>query len=198
MAKDAELDRLKTAQDLAFSRKQTAYDAQDTAWKRQKPAGDKMHAAFEEKDRAYHAQQNAWKDLQRLRDSTGPRIGQLNDLRERAFQNIESSYDSASSTHDRHDGLGAKSYADQGRAYEAESQGYVEERCRLVAELRFASDHQKSYAPAFQVAKGRFESAKREFDAAKAAHERTQIEFKAAKAAFDSASKAFRTRLEKI
>ena len=198
MAKDAELDRLKVAQDLAFNRKQTAYDAQDTSWKRRKAAGDKMHAAFEEKDAAYHAQQSAWEDLQRLRDSKGPRIGQLNDVQERAFQNMKSSYDSASSAYDRRDGLGAKSYADQGRAYKAESESYVEERRRLVAELRSAGDHQKSYAPAFQTAKGKFDSAKREFDAAKAAHERTQIEFKAAKAAFDKASSAFKSRLEFI
>lgn len=198
MAKDAELDRLKAAQDLAFSRKQTAYDAQDAAWKRRKAAGDKMHAAFEEKDRAYHAQQSAWEDLQRLRDSKGPRIGQLNTLQENAFQNMKSSYDSASAAYDRRDGLSAKSYADQGRAYKAESQGYVEERRRLVAELRSAGDNQKSYAPAFQAAKGRFDSAKREFDAAKAAHERTQTEFKASKEAFDKASKAFKARLEVV
>lgn len=198
MAKDAELDRLKVAQDLAFSRKQTAYDAQDVAWKRRKAAGDTMHAAFEEKDRAYHAQQSAWEDLQRLRDSKGPRIEQLNSLQERAFQNMKSSYDSASSAYDRRDGASAKSYAEQGRAYKAESQGYVEERRRLVAELRSAADNQKSYAFAFQAAKSRFDSAKREFDAAKATHERTQTEFKAAKAAFDKASSAFKARLDVV
>jgi hypothetical protein len=198
MAKDAELDRLKAAQDLAFSRKQTAFQTQDAAWKRRKAAGDKMHGAFEEKDRAYHAQQSAWDDLQRLRDSKGPRIGQLNDLQERAFQNMKSSYDSASSAFDRRDGAGAKSYAEQGRSYKAESQGYVEERRRLVAELRSAGDNQKSYAPAFQAAKGRFDSAKREFDAAKAAHERTQTEFKAAKEAFDKASSAFKAQLDSV
>lgn len=198
MAKDAELDRLKTAQDLAFSRKQTAFQTQDAAWKRRKAAGDKMHAAFEEKDRAYHAQQSAWEDLQRLRDSKGPRIGQLNDLQERAFQNMKSSYDSASAAYDRRDGAGAKSYSEQGRAYKAESQSYVEERRRLVAELRSAGDHQKSYSPAFQAAKGRFDAAKREFDAVKAVHERAQAEFKVAKAAFDKASNAFKARLDVV
>lgn len=198
MAKDAELDRLKTAQDLAFTRKQTAYDAQEAAWKRRKTAGDAMHTAYEEKDRAYHAQQSAWEDLQRQRDSKGPRIGQLNALQESAFQNMKNAYDNASSAYDRHDGASAKSYAEQGRSYKAESQGYVEERRRLVAELRSAADHQKSYAPAFQAAKGRFDTAKREFDAAKAAHERAQIEFKSAKEAFDKASKAFKARLEVV
>ena len=196
MAKDVELDRLKATQDLAFNRKQAAHEVQETAWKRKKAAGDAMHTAFEEKDRAWRAQQSAWEDLQRLRDSKGPRIGQLNTSQEAAYQNMKSAYDNASSAYDRHDGASAKSYAKQGRGYKAESQEHVEERRRLVAELRSAGDHQKSYAPAFQAAKGRFDTAKREFDAAKAAHERTQTGFKTAKEAFDKASKTFRTRLE--
>lgn len=32
MAKDAELDRLKAAQDIAFQRKQDAYQVQQRAW----------------------------------------------------------------------------------------------------------------------------------------------------------------------
>lgn len=184
------------SQDLAFSRKQTTYDAQDAAWKRRKAAGDSLHAIFEEKDRAYKAQQSAWENLSRLRDSYGPRIEQLNRLQESAFQNMSSSFSNASAAHDRRDGASAKSYAEQGHTYKDESKGYVEERRRLVSELRSAADHQRTYVPAFQAAKGRFGTAKREFDAAKAAHERTQTEFKAAKEAFDKASKAFKARLD--
>lgn len=196
MAKDAELDRLKTAQDLAFSRKQAAYEKQDSVWKRRKSAGDTMHSIYEEKDRAYKAQQSAWEDLSRLRDSHGPRIERLNGLQESAFQNMKSSFDNASSAHDRRDGASAKSHAEQGHAYKAESKGYVEERRRLVAELRSAADHQKSFVPAFQAAKGRFNTAKRDYDAAKAVHVQAQTEFKAAKEIFDKASKAFKARLD--
>lgn len=198
MAKDAELDRLKAAQDLAFNRKQTAFNTQDAAWKRRKAIGDKMHAAFEEKQRAYDTQQSSWESLQRMRDAKGPRIEQLNRLQEAAFHNMQSAFNSASFAHDRRDGAGAKSYAEQGHGYKAESQGYVNERRQLVAELRSASDNQKSYALAFQAAKEQFNSAKREFDAEKSAFERVQAEFKAAKAAFDSASKAFKARLDVV
>lgn len=58
--------------------------------------------------------------------------------------------------------------------------------------------YQKTFASAFQAAKGRFDAKKREFDIAKAAHERTQTEFKSAKEAFDKASKAFKARLEVV
>lgn len=198
MAKDAELDRLKATQDIAFSRKQTAYEAQDAAWKIRKAAGDKMHAAFEEKQRAYDAQQNSWEGLQRLRDNYGPRIEQLNASQERAFQNMSASFNNASSAHDRRDGAAAKSYSEQGHAYKAESRGYVEERRRLVAELRSATERHNTYTPAFQAAKERFNAAKSAYESTKTAHERTQAEFKAAKAAFDSASKAFKARLDTV
>lgn len=157
-----------------------------------------MHVAFEEKQRTYSAQQSSWESLQRLRDSSGPRIEQLNRLQESAFQNMKSSYDNASSAFERRDGAGAKSYAEQGRGYKAESQGYVEERRRLITVLRSAADDHKTYSSAFQTAKAHFDNAKREFDVAKAAHERTQTDFKAAKATFDVASKAFQARLATV
>ena len=40
MARDAELDRLKVAQDVAFQRKQNAYQAQQTAWEKLSSARD--------------------------------------------------------------------------------------------------------------------------------------------------------------
>ena len=60
MAKDAELDRLKTAQDLAFQRKQDAYQAQQRAWERRSSARDAMNRAHEAKQRAYAEQDRTW------------------------------------------------------------------------------------------------------------------------------------------
>lgn len=42
MARDTELDRLKAAQDLAFQRKQRAYETMQAAWKRRSSARDEM------------------------------------------------------------------------------------------------------------------------------------------------------------
>ena len=49
MARDAELDRLKAAQDAAFQRKQNAYQAQQTAWEKLSSARDEMNRAYEAK-----------------------------------------------------------------------------------------------------------------------------------------------------
>ena len=198
MAGDAELDRLKAAQDLAFQRKQDAYQAQQKAWERRSSARDAMNRAFEAKQRAYEAQDASWQEVQRIRNNNGPRIDQLNAQQETAFQNMKRAFDDASNAHDRRDGAAAASYAASGHGYKAESQGYVRERRNLVQEIRNAQDRHNATKPAFQQAKEQFSTAKSVFDKAKAEHERTQEAFKSAKADFDSAAKAFKSRLEKV
>lgn len=198
MAKDAELDRLKAAQDRAFQRKQDAYQAQQRAWEKRSSARDAMNRAHEAKQRAYADQDRSWQQYQSARSANGPRIDQLNNQQERAFQNMKSAFDSASAAHDRRDGAGAASYAADGHRYKAESQGYVAERRRLVDDIRSARAQHEATKPAFQRAKDDFSACKRTFDAAKAEHERASAEFKRAKAEFDSCAKAFRSRLEKV
>lgn len=198
MARDAELDRLKAAQDLAFQRKQTAYQAQQRAWERLGVARSAMNQAFEAKQRAYAEQDRTWQHYQSVRGSNGPRIDQLNAQQEEAYQNMGRAFDTASSAYGRRDGAGAASYAAEGHRYKAESQGYVAERRRLVQEIRSAREQHEMSKPAFQRAKDDFSAAKRTFDSAKAEHERAQTEFKRAKADFDSCAKAFRSRLERV
>lgn len=198
MAKDAELDRLKAAQDRAFQRKQDAYQAQQRAWEKRSSARDAMNRAYEAKQRAYADQDRSWQQYRSVRSANGPRIDSLNAQQERAFQNMKSAFENASSAHDRRDGAGAASYAADGHRYKAESQSYVAERRRLVNDIRSARAQRDASKPAFQRAKDDFNSCKRTFDAAKAEHERTSAEFKRAKAEFDSCAKAFKSRLEKV
>ena len=197
MAKDAELDRLKSAQDRAFQRKQDAYQAQQRAWEKRSSARDAMNRAYEAKQRAYADQDRSWQQYQSVRSANGPRIDSLNAQQERAFQSMKSAFDNASAAHDRRDGAAA-SYAADGHRYKAEAQGYVAERRRLVEEIRSARVTHEASKPAFQRAKDDFNSCKRTFDAAKAEHERASTEFKRAKAEFDSCAKAFKSRLEKV
>lgn len=195
MAKDDELDRLKAAQDKAFQRKQDAYKAQQDAWDRRSAARDVMNRAFDNRQRAYDAQEASWQDYQRLRSRSGPRIDQLNGQQEAAFQNMQQAFANASSAHDRRDGASARSYADEGHRFKAESQGFVAERRRLVDELRAAKALHEPYQLAFQRARSEFDAAKRGFDQEKKTHERMQAEFKLAKGEFDRASAAFKSRL---
>lgn len=198
MAADAELDRLKTAQDLAFQRKQDAYQVQQRAWDRRSATRDVMNNAHEAKQRAYAEQDRTWQHYLSVRGSNGPRIESLNAQQEAAYQNMRRAFDSASSAHDRRDGAAARSYADEGHRHKAESQGFVTERRRLVQEIRTAREQHEASKPAFYGAKEDFKVAKRAFDAAKAEHEREQAVFKRAKEAFDATASAFRTRLDRV
>lgn len=198
MAKDAELDRLKAAQDQAFQRKQDAYQVQQRAWKKRSSARAAMNQAYETKQRAYDEQDRAWQRYQGVRGANSPRIDALNAQQERAFQNMKDAFSNASSAYDRRDGASAASYAADGRGYKAEAQGCVAERRRLVEEIRSARAPHDSAKVAFQQAKGEFDRCKRTFDAAKAEHERAQAAFKQARAAFDQAAAAFKSRLQKV
>lgn len=198
MARDAELDRLKSAQDHAFQRKQDAWQAQDQAWKRRSIAREAMNRAHEGKQRAYEDQEASWQDYQRVRSSNGPRIDQLNSRQESAFEAMKRAFDNASSAHDRRDGASARMYAVEGHRHKAESQQAVAERRRLVDEIRAARGRHEAVKPAFQRAKGQFDQAKSEYDRAKADHERKGDDFKRAKVEFDSAKQAFQSRLEKV
>lgn len=198
MAQDVELDRLKTAQDLAFQRKQAAYQLMQKAWDVRSGAGETLSRAYEAKQTAYAVQDQSWKVYQATRSSNGPQIDQLNAQQESAFQNMKRAFDDASAAHDNRNGAAAHNYAAQGHAYKAEAQGYVATRRRRVDEIRSARAVHESTKPAFQQAKADFSAAKRVFDSAKAEHERKQAEFKSAKQASDSALKAFRTRLEAV
>ncbi len=198
MAKDAELDRLKAAQNLAFQRKQAAYDVQQRAWEKRSNARDAMNRAYDAKQRAYAEQDRAWQCYQSVRNTNGPRIDSLNTQQEQAYQNMKSAFASASSAYDSRDGASASNYAAEGRRYKAEAQGYVTERRRLVEEIRSARAGHDATKPSFQRAKDDFNACKRTFDAAKAEHERASAEFRRAKAEFDSCAKAFKSRLEKV
>ncbi len=198
MAKDAELDRLKAAQDSAFQRKQDAHQKQQGAWERRSSARDAMNRAHEAKQTAYSEQDRTWQYYQRVRGSNGPRIDDLNAQQDAAFQNMKRSYDAASAAYERRDGASAGSYAAEGRRYKEEAQRHVAERRRLVEEIRSARAAHESSKPAFQRARDEFKVRKQAFDQTKAEHERTQAEFKRAKADFDSATKAFKARLDTV
>lgn len=198
MAGDTELDHLKAAQDYAFQRKQAAWEAQDQAWKRRSAAREVMNRAHEERQRAYDVQESSWQACQRVQDACGPRIERLKEIQQAAFENMQRSFNAASSAHDRRDGAMAKSYANDGHRYKEEAREATAERRRLIGEAQEARARHEATKPAFQQAKDRFNQLKHEHDSAKADHERKQAEFQRAKAEFESAKTAFQRRLEVV
>lgn len=157
-----------------------------------------MNQAYEAQQTAYANQQAAWDAYMSVKQANGPRIDSLNSQQERAYHNMVSAFESASSAYYARDGASARIYADQGHAYKAESQACVTERRQLVAKIRTAREQFEAVRPAFQRAKSEYTQARQEFLSAKAEHERAQAEFNKAKAEFDDCAKAFKDRLDEL
>jgi len=198
MAYDAELDRIKAAQESAFSRKQSMDAKQQAAWEKKTATGEVMNRAFEEKQRVYRVQEKSWQNLMCLRNSEGPRIEELKAQQERASKSAASAFDNAASAHARHDKAAAASYAAQAEASKAEAQSCANEQRAITSRLNEATDQHKALKPAFDQVKNVFNAAKRDYDQDKAIHEQTQVEFKKAKADFDNTVRAFKNRLEAL
>ena len=195
---DAELYRLRSARDAAKQRQQTAWQTQQSAYERRSSAHAIMNQAYEAQQTAYANQQAAWDAYMSVKRANGPRIDSLNSQQERAYHNMVSAFESASSAYYARDGASARMYADQGHAYKAEAQDCVAERRQLVAEIRAARERFNAVKPAFQAAKSEFACARQAFQSAKAEHERAQAEFKKAKAEFDDCAKAVKDRLDEL
>lgn len=77
MARDTELDRLKSTMNKAYSRKQAAYEAMQDAWNRRGAARDRMNQAYEAKGAARKSQDSTWEDYRRIKSLNDPRIDAL-------------------------------------------------------------------------------------------------------------------------
>lgn len=195
MPRDQELDRLKAAQDAAFSRKQAAYQAQQRAWEDRRRAGDALNVAFQAKQGAYDAQQSAWTRYQSIRSANGPQIDSLKMQSDQAHRNMQNAYQNANDAYGRRDGAGAKSYSEQGKAFRSERDGLNGRVRMLIGEIQSAKTQLSPYQQAFQATKAEFARAKERFAAAKAMHLRYENDFKMRRAEFTAAQAAFKTRL---
>lgn len=196
--RDAELERLGSAQETAFRRKQDAYEAMQHAWNRRSDARDVLNSAYEAKQNAYENLDREWQRLQSIRDSNGPRIESLKAQQENAYQSMKRSFDAASSAFESRNGAAAKSLSEEGHRYKAEAKQCVEERRRLVDEIRSVKPQHDATKATFQQAKETFRSAEQAHKSAKTKHEHTQADFQKRKAEADEAKRAFHKRLEHL
>jgi len=77
---------------------------QQSAYKRRSSANDIMNQAYEAKQTAYANQQAAWDAYMSVKQANGPRIDSLNSQQERAYHNMVSAFESASSAYYARDG----------------------------------------------------------------------------------------------
>lgn len=157
-----------------------------------------MNESYDEKQLAFNKKQQLWEQVQATRSYNGPLIEELNARQESAFQNMKEAFEQASAAYEAHDGASAKAYASKGHHFKAEMQAAVEERRRLIQQIRETKE-------LFEIAKSSFES-KREtykadrdtYESAAANHQQQQALFDRARDEFHQAKQAFDSRLSSL
>lgn len=198
MPRDAELDQLHDRQEEAFQRKQETWQKQNDAWTKYQSVKERLGQAYQSKQLAYNEQQSHWQDYAKIKTTNGPRIDDLNSRQETAYENMKEAFDNASASHEFHDGLSAKKYSEQGHSYQAEAKECVEERRRLVQEIRNARSNFEPYKTRFDDAKVALDQIRVEFNKAKSDYLSLNQEFKQAKADFTKTAADFKTRLDHL
>lgn len=198
MARDAELDRLKAAQDTAFQRQQSAHSAMQSAWERRDSATAAMNKAYGVKERLKQDLDRTWQDFQATKSRLGPQIDRLKSMQESSYQDMRKAFENASWAHSHRDGAGAKSYAEEGHRHKADSQRHVVARRELVDQIRAARAVNDGVKHSYHAAKLEYEQCRQRFESVKAEHVRLSAEFKRVKAEHAAAKQAFGSRLATV
>lgn len=210
MAWNQELDRLKTAQQAAYERKQAAWQAYDEARKRTQEVYDAMQEAWQERqdaktemNREYEARQAAferndviWDEYKRIRDRNNYQLEYLRRDADTEHQAMISCFEEANAAYENGDRASAALYSSEGHDHKDRRNSLNDEVSTLVQEIRDAKAYAESAAPkvdssAFYAAKSRFEAAKAKHQAKDADFKREKAERNRAKAEFERLQQEF-------
>lgn len=203
MSKNYELDRLKAEQDVAFRRKQEAYqnyerakestdsahDIMQNAWDERVRARERMNQEFERRKAGFEHRDAVWEDYARIRDYNNSQIESLKhdaDYEHRAMQDY---FDRASDAYAYGDKSEAPILSQEGHEHKARRDELNAEISRLANEVKSAKASAEMHAPGIDSSS--FEYAKAEFERQKAIHESAQTEFKNQKAERDRLKQIF-------
>lgn len=224
MPRDYELDRLKSAEEEAFAKKQEAYQAYDALRKETDAAyavmvsardildraRSEMNDAYEALQRENAAHDEVWDEYGRLRDTNNSEIESLKYEADLEAQMMHDCFENASSSYEYGDKAMASEYSQQGHAHKdrlAELNARIRE---LGQEVKQAREDAQWRAPkvgssafvaakrAFQDAKARYESLRSEFDRLKEQRDAAKERFHAAKEAHATAKERFQARLAEV
>ena len=224
MPRDYKLDRLKSEEQAAFRRKQsawkdyadakecanTAHDEMESAWQERCRAREEMNHEFEIMQITSARYKEIWDEYGRIRDYNNSRIELLRYDADYEHREMQMCFDNASSEYSYGDKSMAPVYAEEGREHKERRDELNAEISELIAEIRNAKEHAQYAAPrtnadAFHRAKDRFEDAKsvhqaaeREFKNRKAERDRLKAIFEEAQAEHTRTKEAFQNRLAEV
>lgn len=203
MSRNYELDSLKSREQEAFSRKQTAFqcyaeardrcsvahDAMDSAWEERCSARDEMNREYEEMQRASDNYREVWDEYGRIRDENNYEIEHLRAEADSEHQEMIDCFSRASDCYEYGDKAEAPYWSSQGHDHKERRDSINEEVSRLCQEVKEAKQNAEWRAP--KTDSSAFHRAKDAFERAKSRHESAQAEFKRLKAERDRLKSTF-------
>ena len=210
MARNSELDSLKTREQEAFRRKQLAYqkyaDAKDrasaaysimqSAWEERCSAREEMNREYESMQHSSDNYREVWGEYSRIRDANNSRIESLRYEADSEHQMMKDCFEQASAAYEYGDKSEAPGYAAQGHEHKDRRNELNEEVGRLIQEIRNAKEAAECRAP--KTDSSAFRRAKEVFSSAKSCHESAEAEFKRLKAERDRAKAEFNSAQEEF
>ena len=224
MARDQELDRIKSEEQAAFQRKQAAwavwdearsraddaYDAMQSAWDERVDAKEEMNHEYELMQASSEHYREVWDDYGRIRDANNAQIDSLRNEADSEHHEMQRCFDQASHEYEYGDKSMAPVYSQEGHEHKARRDELNAEVSRLCREVKEARQNAEWRAPKtdssafkaaqekFHQAKARHEAAQAEFKRLKAERDRTKSEFRSAQAEHKRLKEAFQQRLEEV
>ncbi len=182
MARDHELDRLKSEEQSLFQAKQAAwqrwqdakkrasdaYDAAQAAWRDRCSAKETMNREFEAMRRSSERHQDVWDEYGRIRDANNAQIEYLKSQADYEHQQMCSCFDQASSAYEYGDKSMAPYYSQEGHAHKERRDELNTEISALAREVKDARQNAEWRAP--KTDSSAFHSAKNEFERVKEEH----------------------------
>ncbi|MBQ6127661.1 DUF1771 domain-containing protein [Candidatus Saccharibacteria bacterium] len=203
MSRSYELDRIKSEEQSAFNRKQSAWERYDEARNAADAAHDVMQSAWtervnarEEMNREYEALQDSnarhdevWNEYSRIRDYNNSRIDSLRSQADYEHQEMQRCFEQASSEYQYGDKSMAPAYSQEGHEHKARRDELNAEVSKLIQEIKDAKQNAEWRAP--KTDSSAYKSARSRFEQAKTRHESAESEFKRLKSVRDSLKREF-------
>ena len=224
MSRNYELDLLKSQEQVAFQRKQAAFQRYQqqkdythslyldlqAAWQARSEARDEMNREYELKQEQKERNDAVWSEYSRIRDNNNARIESLRYDADNEHRSMIECYEQASSAYQYGDKSMAPVFSQEAREHKVRRDELNAEVSQLIAEIKTAKESAIISAPkvntaAYDRAKAEYERAKRQhlyiqsqFNDAKAERDRLKSEFDALHAEHLRLKDEFKKKLEGV
>lgn len=224
MSRNYELDKLKAEQEIAFQRKQeafqnyksardrvdTAHDTMQSAWEELVRMREKMNQEFETRQSAFERHDSVWEEYGRIRDYNNSQIELLKHEADDEHYAMQDCFERASDEYAYGDKAEAPIWSQEGYEHKARRDELNAKISELAHEVKSARAYAEACAPKadssafecaqaeFQNAKSFHESARAEFMHLKAERDRLKDEFDSLQAEYIRCRESFQKKLEEL